>query len=120
MDEIYEVISAFNRFETAAGARLRVDKTKGIHLNHPNGNHLCAELSIRWNEIDTKILGVIFTPDNKRSAKLNWDRIISSAEKRMETLSSRKLSMRGKANVVNTMVLSKAWHVGRVFLLNYP
>lgn len=85
----------------------------GIHLNHPKNVPLP---DITWNSGSTKILGVYFTPSLFRSVKLNLDAILSSTESRTTHLSSRNLSLKGRAVVVNSLLLSKAWFVSRVFL----
>jgi len=45
----------------------------------------------------------------------NWDSVIKQLEKRCETLSHRKISIKGRAVLANTFLLSKAWYVARIF-----
>ena len=112
---IYALFDLFKRYESGTGARICPHKTRGIAVNH-RGNFPCDDIPIQWNKPDTKILGVFFTGDLGQSAKLNWERVIGAVEKRTTGLALRSLSLRAKAMLVNTLVLSKAWHVGRVFL----
>ena len=116
IDYLYAVFELFDRYESASGARLKPSKTRGIAVNHPAGKHLCSEMLIKWNELDTKFLDVIFTPDLVKLSRLNWARILDSAKRRVDFLLVRNLSLRGRAQVLNAFVLSKAWHVGRTFL----
>jgi len=116
IDSIYPLLEVFRRYHLASGARLKIAKTRGFALNHPAGKHMCPEVPIKWNRLDTKILGVIFTPDLLQSSRLNWTRILNSIGKRVDSLFERELSLRGRSQVLNSLVLSKAWHVGRVFL----
>eukprot|EP00111_Clytia_hemisphaerica_P010113 TCONS_00029571-protein len=104
------------RYNRAAGSRLNVDKTRGIAVKHPADQLLTVPgLPIKWNRDDTKILGVIFHPDLKRSRMLNWKRLLKKIEDRVGTLGKRNISLLARARVVNSMVLSKVWHVSRVF-----
>jgi len=47
IDSIYPL---FELYILASGARLKVAKTSGIAVNHP-------EIPIKWNTLDNKILG---------------------------------------------------------------
>jgi len=61
------------------------------------------------------VLGIVFSPDQQRNYAANWEDVISKAEKTSQILAKRSLSLRGRALVCNTLVLSKAWHVARVY-----
>ena len=112
---IYALFYIFKRYESGTRARICPHKTRGIAINH-QGNFPCDDIPIQWNKPYTKILGVFFTRDLGQSAKLNWERVIGEVEKRTTGLALRYLSLRAKAMLVNTLVLSKAWQVGRIFL----
>ena len=112
---IYHLIALFHKYEEGTGARIAIHKTRGISLNHPVGRPLCPDIEIKWNRDDTKILGVVFVPDLDKSRDLNWKRLCLAIEAKTQSLSKRKISFKGKATLINSLVLSKAWHVGRVF-----
>ena len=116
IDSVYPLFELFERYRQASGARLKVSKTRGIAVNHPPNRPRCPEIPIKWDAFDTKILGVNFTPDLMQSARLSWSRVLNSIERRLATLKARDLSLRGRAQILNAIVLSKAWHVGRIFL----
>lgn len=97
----------------ASASELNANKTRGIHINHPSKTPLP---DIQWNCDDTKILGVIFTPNQTKNQVLNWNVVTKSIGARIGLLRMRKLSLKGKAVVLNTLVLSKAWFLARVFL----
>ena len=112
---IYALFDLFQRYEAGTGARLCIHKTRGISINH-KGDDPCRDIPILWNKSDTKILGVIFTADLNMAAKLNWDRITKAVASKSKAMSKRVLSLRAKALLANTLVLSKTWHVGRIFM----
>jgi len=115
-NSIYELFEILERCQRASGAKLKVSKTKGIAVNHPRGRPLVPEIPIQWNRDDTKILGIIFTGDLAISARLNWQRVYCKIVAKLRSLADRALSCAGRAQIPNSLVLSKAWHVGRVFL----
>jgi len=49
---------------------------------------------------------------------IKWNDVISKAEKAANALAKRSLSLRGRALVCNTLVLSKTWHVARIYTPN--
>ena len=112
---IYHLIALFQKYEEGTGAKIAIHKTRGIALNHPEGRPLCPDIEIKWNKRDTKILGVVFVPDLDESRNLNWERLCTTIEAKTKSLSQRRLSYKGKATLINSIILSKAWHVGRVF-----
>lgn len=99
----------------ATGSVLNHNKTRGIHINHPIGVKLECPFPVQWNQLDTKILGIYFTPEPLLNQSLNWDKIKKNIKTRATFLSARNLSIRGKAILANTLLLSKAWLVGRIY-----
>ena len=116
LTEIETILEMFRFYCKATGAVLNETKTKGIYINHPDDVQLKCSIPVDWNKNDTKILGIIFTPDQKMNRKLNWDKVLEKMEKRSEIMKTRNLSLRGKVIIINTIILSKAWHVGRIYL----
>lgn len=112
---IYALFDLFERYESGTGARICITKTRGIAINHP-GDYPCRDIPILWNKADKKVLGVVFTENLKTSSELNWERVIRAAKKRTAGLALRRVSLKAKALIVNTLIFSKAWHIGRIFL----
>ena len=46
----------------------------------------------------------------------NWNIVLDKLTSRIQTLSSRNISIFGRATIANTILLSKAWYVARIFL----
>ena len=64
-----------------------------------------------------QILGIIFIDDLKITNTLNWNNCTQEIEKQTQQLSRRHLSLRGKAILLNTMILSKVTFPSNVFPL---
>ena len=114
---INAALRIFDIYCKATGCNLKPDKTKGLAI--ATNEHLTAQTlhRVQWNERFT-VLGIRFTPDQLRNYALNWGDVISKAEKASNALAKRSLSLRGRALVCNTLVLSKTWHVARVYTPN--
>jgi len=49
---------------------------------------------------------------------VNWENVIAKAEKASNALAKRNLSLKGRALICNSLVLSKTWHIARVYAPN--
>ena len=116
LTEVEALLKLLQNYCAASGAVLNKAKTKGIHINHDENINLHCSIPVDWNKEDTKILGIIFTPNQVANRALNWKKVIENIEKRAKIMKTRSLSLKGKALIVNTILLSKAWHVGRVYM----
>ena len=62
-----------------------------------------------------KILGIYFTKDLRTTGIYNWNICLTQIEKQTQQLSRRHLSLRGKAIVLNSLILSKVTFLSNVF-----
>ena len=110
---IVHLFRELDRFNRATGCSINESKTKGLLLGgapRPTINQ-----TIEWNPPEgLKILGVRFFTDPKMTQTVTWNEICSKIKSRAEMLSARKLTMRGRAILANSLLLSKAWHVATV------
>ena len=115
--KISEVQGIFTKFENATGSKINREKTQGLALGHPNINDLFFD-DINWkNHEGIEILGILFFAQWDKTVDANWSRIYEKMEKQLNRLRYRKLSLKGKVTVLNTLVLSKAWYVASVIPL---
>ena len=54
-----------------------------------------------------KILGIYFNKDLQKTSAFNWEQSTKILDKQLQQLPRRHLSLRGKAILLNTMILSK-------------
>ena len=88
-------------------------KTQGLTI----GGATIPELPfpIEWNPPEgVRILGEYFFEDFDKTQKTTWNHIMNNIQIRSELLSTRQLSFFGKKIIINTLLLSKAWHVATV------
>ena len=82
------------------------------------------KLTISTKKLKTKIketiklLGIIFTDDLKTTNTINWNNCIQEIEKQTQQLSRRLLSLRGKAILLNRLILSNVTFLNNVFQIS--
>lgn len=110
---IIHLFDELERFRRATGCTINKKKTQGLLLGGapvPNIN-----IPITWNPPGgVKILGVRFFSDPMMTQATTWNEIVRKIRNRAEIMAPRRLSMRGRAILANSMLLAKAWHVATV------
>ena len=111
---IVNLFKELQRFEEASGCNINHKKTLGLTLGDaPVPDHL--PYPIFWNPpTGVKILGITFHHDPLKTVNATWNSIIEKIQNRAATLTPRKLSFKGKGIIINSLLLSKAWHAATV------
>ena len=68
---------------------------------------------MEWSNFSIKIFGINF--DNFISDNTNWDKISVNIAKRIHVWNRVRLSLRGKKLIINQLLLSKLWYIGRIY-----
>ena len=71
-------------------------------------------IQITYSNDFVKILGIYFTSNLQKTSA--WELCISNLEKQLQQLSRRHLSLRGKAILLNTFILSKVTFLSKIFV----
>ena len=103
-----EVFDVYSLYERGSGAKLNLSKCKGLWLGDWNGR-TDSPVAIDWSSCKIKVLGVFLGPGNVEEA--NWRPRITAVENVLNSWRQRSLSFRGKALVINALVLSRVWYV---------
>ena len=72
-------------------------------------------MQITYSNDFVEILGIYFTNDLQKTSA--WELCISNLEKQLQQLSRRHLSLRGKAILLNTFILSKVTFLSKIFVI---
>ena len=110
---IVNLFAILERFRRASGCNINVAKTQGLTV----GGAAIPDLPfpIQWNpEKGVKILGIYFFNKFSKTQKVTWEHVVNNIQKRAEHLSTRQNSFYGKRILINSLLLSKAWHVATV------
>ena len=116
---IKEVFKELRLFAEATGCNINAIKTQGLTIG---GAHVPGEedlpfddYPIRWNSKNgIEILGINFYADNIMTQKTTWDGVVTKVTKAAAALSVRRLSFKARKIIIQTKVMSTAWHVATV------
>ena len=114
---IHHIFNIFHQYEIATGATLNQNKTKGLELGGFNHNLHNIPFPITWEQHGIKILGIKFHNDNLYMSNLNWSEAITKLQNKSNFLQFRYLSFKGKALLINTILLSKIWFLANIFII---
>ena len=110
---IVHLFKELDRFRQATGCTINKKKTQGLLLGGAPVPSI--DIPIVWNPPGgVKILGVRFFADAAMTQSTTWNEIVEKIRNRAELMAPRRLSMRGRAILANSMLLAKAWHVATV------
>ena len=117
-ESVINVIKFFQKLNLVTGATINQEKTKILPINTDNTNTLRQKLPnlTMKDQYDTiHILGITLCEGMKQTCLLNWQIILQKMEKHVNKLSSRHLSLNGKAILLNTLILAKCACLSNVF-----
>jgi len=113
--QMASLLSLTARFTEATGSMMNVDKT--IVLAWP-----ASRLSINpdWLVDQIKVCGVYYSLLPGTDIKYNWNKILRKAKSKLDSLSSRHLSLAGKVILINTLIFPMFHHVVMVYPPHKP
>lgn len=120
LKNIKEIYKTYEKYERATGSKINQDKTEIIFFGNKNkipSSHIYELYNIneKSHHNPMKILGIYFGTNNIDSAKYNFEKQIGKIKNHINILHSRTLSLRGKAIMINTELLSKIWYLSSIF-----
>ena len=108
-----EILHIFQEFQDLSGAKLNINKCRGYWLNF-SANNSIRYGGIPFNSQGIKCLGVFFSRDAAFMSNENWKKVFNKCQSTVRSLSSRDLTLRGRAVILQSLVCSKIWHVARI------
>lgn len=110
-DEILAVFDIYRDYESASGAKLNLEKCKGLWCGSWRGR-TTFPISLAWSSQHLKCLGVFIGHGDLE--ELNWtDRLIKLTTL-LHSWNQRSLSLTGKSVVLNALALSGLWYSASV------
>lgn len=113
-----KVINFFQKLNKASWAIKNFEKTKILPINTDQITYLKERLphiTIKEQHETIDILGITFCEGLKQTKILSWQIILIKMQKHIKKLSTRELSLMGKAIILNTLTLAKTAHLSNVF-----
>ena len=117
-ESVINVTKFFQKLNLATGASINQEKTKILPINTDIINTLqqtLPNLTIKGQYDTINILRITFCESMKQTSLLNWQIILQKMEKHIRKLSSRHLSLNGRAILLNTLILAKSVYLSNVF-----
>ena len=121
VNDVQSVENVFNSIDIyckATGAKVNIDKSEVLCIGNANNNDASFKIPVSINKECVKILGVYLGPKKKMCEQLNWANKISKIKTLIHLWSQRKLTLKGKAIVWNTLLITKLWYI--VSTINVP
>ena len=117
-ESVINVTKFFQKLSLATGASINQEKTKILPINTDIINTLqqtLPNLTIKGQYHTINILVITLCKDMKQTSLLNWQIMLQKLEKHIHKLSSRHLSLNGRAILLNTLILAKSVYLSNVF-----
>ena len=106
---IRAVFDTFHQYELASGARVNIEKSKGLWLGSWAGR-TDPPVNLEWSSVKLKTLGVHIGPGNL--SEDNWNPRIEAVSNTLDSWRQRSLSFQGRLIIINMLALSRIWYVG--------
>ena len=115
---IIEILNFFEQYNLATGTTINISKTTIIPLANAKIHNIDKKIQnvkIIDSQDFVKILGIYFTKELRTTGIYNWNICLTQIEKQTQQLSRRHLSLRGKAILLNSLILSRVTFLSNVF-----
>ena len=103
---IIECIKILENFSTISGLKLNTKKCQGIWLGQLKGSENVFQ-QINFTKEPIKCLGIYIGTEAEKCTTKNWDKKITEVEELLLKWSNRKLTLYGKATVINSLIIPK-------------
>ena len=101
-------------YQKASNAKLNIAKSKMMRFGRVVLNGGMFDIPHLTFEISVKILGITFFNDFYHMQNFNWRIKLQKLENILNMWKVRQLSLKGKAEIVNTLALSTLWYTGTI------
>lgn len=110
----FEVLDIYCK---ATGAKVNVEKSEVLVINASINTLSSLNLPLLIKDDFVEILGVALGGDKKTCEHINWRKKIDKIQNVLNLWKQRHLTLRGKAVVIQTLLLSRVWYVLNVMPL---
>ena len=113
-NSIEKAFTVLDTYGKASGAKVNLDKCEGLTVGSFR-SETDFPVTFKWTSTKIKLLGVYL--GNTDTTHDNWHPRVQKFRKVLNLWKSRKLSLKGKATVVNQLAMSILLYTGSVFTL---
>ena len=119
-DSITELGHALDINYKATGTKLNRDKCQGLWLGSNITQDKEKYLGFEWADNCFKSLGVLFSNNNDYNTNKQWREEVDKVREKILKWTRVKLSLKGKALIINQSLLSGLWHLAFTLPLPCP
>ena len=109
IDSANNMLNVLEQFHSISSLQVNIDKTEAMWLGRYKHSTDCP-LLVKWTNY-IKVLGIIFSYDEKLAISLNFDDKIQSLKQVLALWKNRDLTVIGKILIIKTFGLSKFFYV---------
>ena len=109
---VQTVLDLLKHFELCAGLKLNKSKSEAIMLG--NSNHLTSVCGIKIIDKPVKLLGIWICKETNNIPELNFTEKLSKFKHLLNMWKQRKLSLKGKVTIVNSLALPQMIYAASV------
>ena len=108
MKSIQTIFGVFEEYSKASGSKVNIEKSEILPIG---GSNPPEDGKVKVIKGHTEVLGLCIGPDKYACEHENWDNKINKCLKILKTWKARKMSLKGKVLIVNTLIISRIIYV---------
>ncbi len=108
LQSVKAAMDVVQKFCRKSGGKINDDKTKYMRFGKAP---VLSDVFIFKEVKEMKILGVLLGDDDKKINEIMWEGILGDIERRLNWWKLRTLCLKGKALILNALMVSKIWYV---------
>ncbi len=108
---VCDTFRCLDLYSSGSGSKVNLEKSEVLLLGSAKHQHLDLHLPVQVKRDAVEVLGIHLGPDKKLCETLNWTKKVSSIKSLLGLWTQRRLSLHGKAVVLNTLIVSRLWYL---------
>jgi hypothetical protein len=108
---VNNVLDTLDKYCAATGSKVNMGKSEILLLGKARMSTTPMNIPIQIKTDCIEVLGIYMGPDKEFAETLNWKNKIAKAASLLGWWKARKLTLQGKAVVINTLFLSRFWYL---------
>jgi hypothetical protein len=113
LESIGHTLQTFEKFRKCAGLNVNVDKTKAKYIGSLK-DRTEVLFNLDWSDEHVQCLGVTFSVNEEDHLRLNFKKRLKNLHNLLHVWKARKLSLKGKITVINTLALAPLLYLANV------
>jgi hypothetical protein len=113
LESLKNVFIVLNLFTKSSGLKVNKEKSEALGIG-TSSNFRHKDIGIKWPKDPIKTLGVYICNDIKEIVNINYKERMDKVKNLVDTWCLRKLSLKGKIIVVNTLLISQLIYAATV------